>query len=368
MIKLDKYKIIMKCEVRKNEFIKKAKLKYGESYDYSNIEYVNAITPIRIKCNIHNIIFKTTPSNHLINSGCKMCMTDLISYGKEKFIKDAKLVHGNKYDYSKVEYVSNNKHVIIICPKHGEFRQTPHHHLLGQTCIECYRDTLRKNDITNIITTDLVLINKNISKLKKKYPNYTFGSYVHFDKPLEVICPAHGTFYKTPHALLRPGENGCKLCNNNSDKRRNEFIKKAKEKHGDKFDYSKLDMNDRKITIICKKHGEFKQEKRNHLIYDICCPKCVTKNMSISKDEFIKKAKEKFGNKYDYSKVNFVDMLTPVEIICKEHGPFMKIPAEHVRLHRKFIYNYKNGGCSVCNIQSVYEKQIYEYLRNLNKL
>lgn len=55
----------------------------------------------------------------------------------EEFILDAKRVHGNKYDYSKVEYINNETKVCIICPIHGEFWQTPNKHLLGKGCRLC---------------------------------------------------------------------------------------------------------------------------------------------------------------------------------------------------------------------------------------
>ena len=64
----------------------------------------------------------------------------------EEFISKAKEVHGNKYDYSKVEYVNNHTKVCIICPKHGEFWQTPNHHLLGHGCSKC------KNEATSLRT------------------------------------------------------------------------------------------------------------------------------------------------------------------------------------------------------------------------
>lgn len=55
----------------------------------------------------------------------------------EQFISEAIKVHGDKYDYSKVEYKGCNTDVLIICPIHGEFSQTPTHHLLGCGCKRC---------------------------------------------------------------------------------------------------------------------------------------------------------------------------------------------------------------------------------------
>jgi hypothetical protein len=55
----------------------------------------------------------------------------------DDFIQKAKAIHGNKYDYSKVEYTHNNVEVCIICPEHGEFWQKPRLHLSGCGCPIC---------------------------------------------------------------------------------------------------------------------------------------------------------------------------------------------------------------------------------------
>ena len=56
---------------------------------------------------------------------------------REEFIKRSREIHGDKYDYSKVDYVNNSTRVCIICPEHGEFWQTPYGHMKGQGCFKC---------------------------------------------------------------------------------------------------------------------------------------------------------------------------------------------------------------------------------------
>ena len=65
------------------------------------------------------------------------------------FVEKAKRVHGDKYDYSKVEYKRNNKKVCIICPIHGEFWQTPSCHLQGQGCNSCGLESNDKRHKSN---------------------------------------------------------------------------------------------------------------------------------------------------------------------------------------------------------------------------
>ena len=87
------------------------------------------------------------------------------------------------------------------------------------------------------------------------------------------------------------------------------FIEKAKERFGDKFDYSQSVYTgwDKPIKIICQKHGEFEQTSANHLKSVYGCPKCKEEANGDTQADFINKAKEKYGDKYDYSKVEYIN-------------------------------------------------------------
>lgn len=86
-------------------------------------------------------MFYMTPSNHLQGQCCPKCKYETLSanfsLGKEEFIEIARQVHGDKYDYSKVEYINNHTDICIICPKHGEFWQRPINHINGNGCPKC---------------------------------------------------------------------------------------------------------------------------------------------------------------------------------------------------------------------------------------
>lgn len=120
------------------EFIQKAQLKYGTKYDYSLVEYITNKTKIKIICPVHGI-FETTPITHLYTTknGCGLCANILQgSYHKLntiQFIEQAKEIHGNKYDYSLVEYKNYNTNVKLICPIHGIFEQSAGGHITNQS-------------------------------------------------------------------------------------------------------------------------------------------------------------------------------------------------------------------------------------------
>ena len=182
---------------------------------------------------------------------------------KEEFIQKAIARHGDKYDYSKVDYVNNSTKVTIICPIHGEFEQIPSDHLRGKGCPRC--------------------------------------------------------------------GGGIKLT-------KEEFIQKAIARHGDKYDYSKVDYKGcrTKVTIICPIHGEFEQKPNNHLS-GYGCPRCGG-GIKLTKEEFIQKAIARHGDKYGYSKVDYINNSTKVTIICPIHGEFKQMPRDHL----------SGCGCPVC--------------------
>ena len=130
-----------------NQFLIDARLIHGDKYDYSKVVYVNDVTKVKIRCPIHGE-FEKTPNNHLntlLRQGCPICGESQMRLdsrlGNDEFTKRAVDVHGDKYDYSKIEYKTSKDKVCIICPEHGEFWQTPSNHVFSkQRCPECFKE------------------------------------------------------------------------------------------------------------------------------------------------------------------------------------------------------------------------------------
>ena len=200
----------------------------------------------------------------------------------EEFIKKAKAVHGNKYDYSKVEYINSRTKICIICPKHGEFWITPHSHLTGHGCHKC--------SCKYVLSTEEFV--KRAREIHGNKYDYSKVEYKNYDTKVCIICPKHGEFWQMPHSHLQG--NGCTVCGKLKlrglfQKKYNEFIEQAKEVHGDKYDYSKVEYinANTKVCIICPKHGEFWQTPDNHL-HKQGCPNCITSVLENDFDKFLK--------------------------------------------------------------------------------
>ena len=126
------------------EFIQAAIAVHGERYGYGSAVYVDSQTRVLIECRLHGK-FLQLPSNHLSGAGCKKCAVYSLRDTTESFIEKARVVHGDTYDYTQVQYSSSQKKITIVCKKHGEFRQVPNSHLNGSGCPSCGKGANRSS-------------------------------------------------------------------------------------------------------------------------------------------------------------------------------------------------------------------------------
>ena len=108
----------------------------------------------------------------------------------EEFIERARKVHGNRYDYSKVEYINDRTKICIICPIHGEFWQKPNNHLNGNGCRQCgiLSRSLKRSKCKD------EFIKEAIIKHNGKY-DYSKVDYANNSTKVCIICPIHGEFW-----------------------------------------------------------------------------------------------------------------------------------------------------------------------------
>lgn len=255
-------------------FIEECKSLYGDEFLYDKVKYVGSNTKVTITCKKHGD-WDVRPYSFLQGHKCPKCgkesMASKISSNTKEFIEKAKKIHGDKYNYSKVDYINNRTKVCIICPKHGEFWQTPFEHLQGHGCSKC-----------NINGREMYTTEYFIEVARKihgdKY-NYDKVVYEKCNIPVIINCPIHGDFLQKPVVHLMGC--GCPKCA--TDKKREsyawsteKFIQEARKIHGDTYDYSKVNYinNYTPVTIICPIHGEFQQIPSNHLS-GAGCSKCT---------------------------------------------------------------------------------------------
>ena len=231
----------------KDQFILKARQVHGWKYDYSKVEYINSQTKVCIICPEHGEFWQI-PSNHLNGANCPGC-ANKVRNTTENFIKKARKIHGNKYDYSNVECNGSLDKITIICPIHGEFRQRVIEHLNGNGCQECGKEKVwnKRNRIT---TEEWVKKAREVHGNKYDYSNV---NYIKNRDSVCIICPKHGEFWQKANNHLNG--NGCPKCRNSYLER---FI----------------------TNFLNKKQEFFEKEKtfewlknKGHLYYDFYLPK-----------------------------------------------------------------------------------------------
>ena len=275
-------------------------------------------------------------------------------FSNEEFIKKAREIHGDKYDYSKVNYIGAFNKVCIICPEHGEFWQLPIVHLKGCGCKKC----------SHTLGVDAFITKaKEIHGDKYDYSKVEYNGY---NEKICIICPEHGEFWQTPHNHL--SGSGCQKCSNIikgksfekvdkvklAEKNKDAFIKAAKKKFGNLFDYSDIKYidNTTEITICSKKYGKISITPKDHLKLKYGHRLNSRKTRKFTKEKFVELSEQVHGKKYDYSKAEYKGMFEKICIICPEHGEFWQTPNAHIHLGQ---------GCPICH-ESHLERDIKTFL------
>jgi len=176
----------------------------------------------------------------------------------------------------------------------------------------------------------------------RKY-DYSRVRYVNVDTPVEVVCRKHGAFLPSPwNHVSRQPPTGCPKCGDKRgsaavrERHKAAFVARAKAVHGRAYDYSKTAYKDArsKLTIICTKHGPFKQEAFSHL-RGIGCPQCgVARRGQKRREEaaktFLTKARRIHGRKYRYDKTVYVRASGMIIVTCPKHGDFKQTANNHL--------------------------------------
>jgi len=310
------------------QFIEKAKSVHGDRYDYTRVIYLSSKSKVIITCVEHGD-YQQQPTSHLMGYGCARC-AGVLPPTTEEFIQEAKNVHGDTYDYSKVEYENRQTKVKIYCRTHGQFLQSPAEHIMGYGCQKCgheYNPDERQALICKFLERCEILY-----KGKYLYHKMVYTSRM---SKINIVCMDHGDFEQTANDHAS-GHSGCPGCRRTSGSYTKEWIERAIEVHNGRYDYSitSYSSSKEKLLVNCRDHGHFSILPNNHLAGG-GCPKCSV----YSQDNFITDANLIHGNKYDYSNVEYVSGLTKVKIKCPTHGLFCQTPNSHTQ----------GSGCPSCS-------------------
>ena len=270
----------------------------------------------------------------------------------EQFIAKCVDKYGDSFTYEKTNYVNSRTKVIVTCKTHGEITVNPQTFLQTNFgCMQCYKDSTigiipKDNHEKKIPLEDRIKI--FIDKIRKKHGDRFDFSKMKYVNSLTKIyvfdIDNNEMLHIRPNSLLRYKGNNKSRKNITTE----DFIKKAKEIHGDRYIYDKTvyKHHAEKVIVKCRTHGEFLISPNNHTHNNKGkgCPYCTGRYKTT--EDFIKEATAVHGDKYDYSKVVYVNATTKVDIICKKHNfLFSQTPNNHCNNK----HNPQGKGCPICS-------------------
>ena len=372
-------------KLTQEQYIAKARAKWGDAYDYSESVYLAGLKPITIRCIKHNHYFTVQAGNHistlLKSGGCPLCgQESLTEYRrkkheealrkaeqkkkfhkprlthKERFLKKARAMYPD-YDFSRVEYKDRETYIIVVCPVHGEFKIRPRTLLVGEKgqkphgCWKC----------NNLIPPyerkpALESFKRRIHELYGDKYTFVWSDFNNRQSMIRFICKEHGEQRRSVTGLL--DGKGCAYCNGKFYPP--DWIKNARAVHGEKYEYDESRpprvVSDH-IRFKCPTHGWQETRYDCHVLQGCGCALCAGVQNKLPAEErkqiWIKKCRERFPGKFSYRNVVYVNNDTPVKIYCKEHHiTFETTPDTHLR---------GSGACPLCT-KSVGEVEIFKWL------
>ena len=358
-------------KLTKEEYVAKARAKWGDAYDYSESVYVAGLSPITIRCIKHNHYFTVQAGNHIstkqrrFSAGCPICAQERLTAARalrensimaqikkiraskpkktsqEIFIEKAKAQYPD-YGYSKVEYKGRDTAVTLICPKHGEFAIRPRTLLSKEKgkqphgCWECCG--MKKPALNN----SEMFKEKVLAIYDEKYV-FHWEDYKCKTSLIRVECKLHGEHKVSVYSILHGG--ACGYCNGRLYPK--DWIKNAKAVHGDKYIYDESKpprIKSDRIRYKCPIHGWQETRYDCHVDLKCGCPVCAGYPNKLSAEQrkanWVKRCKKKYNDRFDYSQFVYVNNDTKGLVTCKEHHySYMIDPWMHLR---------GAGGCPFC--------------------
>ena len=259
-----------------DEFVEKGNIIHVNKYDYTKVNIISYKTKVCIICPIHGE-FEQTIGNHLSGKGCPKCgrVATIQSHKKDinHFLKKAKEIHGDKYDYTKVVYKGCREKVCIVCPKHGEFWQTPsNHYKFG--CKDCGFEIKTSKSIKSFNDYEEIIYN-----IHGDIYEYDKTIYVNYHTPMKILCKKCGNYFFQSLSKHITSKHGCPICKqshleNAVENRLKELdIEFIRQYTNDKFKGLKLDfyIPKQQIAIECQgtqhfqKHTFFHKSEKDFL-------------------------------------------------------------------------------------------------------
>lgn len=356
------------------DFVTKANHIHGNRYDYSSVSYKSSTIPVTVICREHGY-FDVMPKTHIrITSptGCPLCGKQVRIESRRdttsSFIEKAISVHGDRYDYSLVNYTKSNVAVSIICKLHGVYTKKPGLHLNNkQGCPVCGRaaagDSFRlTNEEFRRRCEDVHGIRYDLSAI----------NYTGIEQRISVRCTLHNITVTPVANTFVSGKDPCPVCAREKHKRKIAFKKldwdtwvlDSHRIHNNRYTYDKIDnfsLQDSVAIIHCPIHGQFEQRPMDHRAGKGCARCGVSRaanSKRLSPDIWLDRFLQVHGPRYTYEfPDDYQNNTQKIAVMCNDHGVFHIRPDHHVMGY----------GCTVCSGSgsSLAERDISDWLSSM---
>lgn len=347
----------MPKKITQEEFNARVAENYGTTLDTSKFVYTRYNGRGVVTCPVHGE-YEVSAQNLLKGFKCSKCyhvsQTGRYKDSIREFVTKAREVHGNRYDYGHAIYRGAKRKLSIMCPEHGVFEQEAWSHLSGKGCSLC-GDT-RVGDLAKLAPEEFI---RRAESIHGDTYDLSQIEYNGMGEKIKIVCKVHGPFMsKAGNFIYR--KSGCPKCKSlkTSERSRRSLQSYADAgtlKHSGKFTYVGLTYLNQAtyLTVICPKHGEFRQLAQDHL-KGIGCVKCS--KPVFDQQSFLLEALATHGVKYDYSNSVYTGAVEKVRITCPIHGDFLQAPTYHVNM---------SNGCPRCAGvgPSSGQMEIFEFLK-----
>lgn len=345
-------------------------------------KYINKRTKITVFCREHNTRQEIKADNLFQGQKLKCCSRE--SYREKRGLSQKEIIeqfkekHGDKYDYSLVEYSNIDTPVEIICNTcHKTFSQSPYEHRKGASCPYCQGFYKTEEEAL-----------KDIKRIRPEY-DYSKVKYINSTTPMSIICHNHNEpfEFQLSYNEIMSGKRMCSRCANKLVFTE-DFIEKATKIQGDLYDYSQVDYQGSKIKvkIFCKKHEKYFLQTPNAHLRGSGCPICKTSKGNKYIFNVLKENEINFINEYrfedciDERPLPFDFYLPDYNLVIEydgiEHFEPVNFGSETVTLEKAFEYVHrhdkmKNEYCERNNIGIIrigYKENLEERMKDILSL
>ncbi len=267
-------------------FIKQSNIKHKNFYNYLKVEYVNHYEKVIITCPIHGD-FSLGAGKHLGGRGCQKCgfkkRRDAKTKKHPEFIKQLKDLN-TYYSYDKVLYIGDRIKVIITCPIHGDFKQTPNNHLSGGGCRKCAGNEPFNND-----SVDAIVLPKGIVRL---------DDYTGFESKINWKCLKCNHVWKTSFSSVKAAKYGCRRCLGLAKLTNEEVDKRLSGRNLKRVGNVKNVIS--KTEFACLKHNHRWYAVVNSVLGGCGCPKCSGSKGELKIHNFLIDNNFKFKSQFSF--------------------------------------------------------------------